>query len=135
MKKVKALLISIPFSLRLPLFIVLFLTLFLTAAPAATYYVDSSRPDDSGDGQSPETAWKTLAKVNGGSFAPGDFVLLKRGGVWREQLTVPSSGIAGFPITFGAYGTGANPKIYRTDSYNNWWEHSLIENAYCFCSG
>jgi hypothetical protein len=57
-------------------------------------------------GLSPATAWKTIAKVNASSFAAGDRILLKRGQVWRERLTVPSSGTAGWPIVFGAYGTG-----------------------------
>ena len=64
-------------------------------ACAATYYVDATTGDDSKDGLSPGTAWKTIAKVNVSAFLPGDQILLKRGEVWRESLVPPSSGTAG----------------------------------------
>src|SRR4030042_3708720 len=93
---------------------ILFLLLFGSMpffAKAATYYVDASHPNDLSNGLTPETAWKTINKVNKSSFLPGDNIFFKRGEVWREQLTVPSRGAGGNPITFGAYGTGNNPVI------------------------
>ena len=91
--------------------------LILLAAPswAATYYVDCAA-DPGGDGTTQATtgehcAWDAVADVNGSSFNPGDSILFKKGCTWREQLTVPFSGSAGNPITFGAYGTGADPII------------------------
>ncbi len=101
-------------------------------ALAATYYVDSANGNDSytiTQAQNQSTPWKTIDKVNKSTFQPGDNILFKRGQVWREQLTVPSSGTSGNPITFGAYGSGANPKIYRTDTFTAWWEHSLMANG------
>jgi parallel beta-helix repeat protein len=85
----------------------------LSALPmqAATYYVDCNAPDDRAPGTSPANAWKTIDKVNRSTFSPDDSVLFNRGCTWREQLVVPSSGSAGHPITFGAYGSGANPTI------------------------
>lgn len=59
-----------------------------------------------------------------GSFAPGDIVLFKRGEMWREQLTVPSSGIAGSPITFGAYGSGAKPELNGSDLVAGSWSNT-----------
>ena len=44
-----------------------------------TYYVDSVGRSDSADGTSAAAAWKTLAKVNTGQFAPGDRVKIKEG--------------------------------------------------------
>lgn len=66
----------------------------------ADYYVDQSGGDDSHDGLTPATAWKTLSKVNGFSFSGSkriDFT-----GEFRETLTVPADN-----LTFGAYGAGA----------------------------
>ena len=51
-------------------------------APAADYHVDSRNGDDAGDGLAPERAWKTLDRVNGASFRPGDRVLFRTGSVW-----------------------------------------------------
>ncbi len=95
----------------------------LNRALAATYYVDSTNGNDSytnTQAQNQSTPWKTIDKVNKSTFQPGDNILFKRGQIWREQLNPPSSGASGNPITFGAYGTGANPKIYRTTSFSNW---------------
>lgn len=80
-------------------------------AGAATYYVDATGGDDARSGLSPALAWQTLAKVNGSAFVADDFVLLKRGGTWAEQLTPPSSGASSHPITFGAYDSGNPPRI------------------------
>lgn len=68
-------------------------------------YAETTNGDDAVDGLSPDFAWETLAKVNGETFRPTDHILLQ--GLFREQLTVPSSGIAGKPITIGVYGSGA----------------------------
>lgn len=81
------------------------------AASGATYYVDATNGDDTKDGQTAATAWKTVAKVNGSSFAPGDQILFKRGEVWRESLVPPSSGAAGNPVRFDAYGSGEAPTL------------------------
>lgn len=92
-------------------------------AKAATYYIDATNGNDSytnTQAQSQSTPWKTIDKINKSNFQPGDNVLLKRGQIWREQLNIPSSGTSSNPITFGAYGTGVNPKIYRTTSFSNW---------------
>ena len=76
-----------------------------------TYYVDASSGNDVNSGRSENNAWQTLAKINSASFLPGDTILFKKGEIWRKQLTIPSSGTVGSPITFGAYGAGATPII------------------------
>jgi len=87
-------------------------------AVTTTYYVDCNAADDTGDGLTTGTAWKTIAKVN--ATLTGDqsdtSVLFKRGCTWREQLTVPGSGTSGHPFTFGVYGTGAKPIFNQADS-------------------
>jgi parallel beta-helix repeat protein len=80
-------------------------------ADAAVYYVDAQAGNDGNKGTTTRKPWKTIGKVNGSAFRPGDSILFKRGSIWREQLIIPSSGSAGNPITFGAYGTGAKPVI------------------------
>jgi len=89
----------------------------------ATYYVNATDGDDEKDGQSEANAWKTISKVNSSSFNAGDSILFKRGEVWREQLTVPSSGSSGSPIIFGAYGSGADPIINGADVFTGWEEY------------
>lgn len=74
------------------------------------YYIDNNG-SDSADGLSPNTAWKTLTKVNATTFQPGDSVLFKRGDAWTGTLVIKSSGTNDARITFGAYGTGDKPRI------------------------
>jgi hypothetical protein len=80
--------------------------------PADTsYYVDSQGGNDANNGRSLGTAWKTLDKVNGTAFQPGDNILLKAGSRWDGQLWPKGSGAAGRPILLGRYGEGENPLI------------------------
>ena len=83
----------------------------LAVAPsaAATYYV-SSAGDDAAPGTSPETAWRTLGRVNAGPLRPGDRVLFRRGDRWRGQLR-PHSGAPSAPIVYSAYGEGPKPVL------------------------
>ena len=92
----------------------------VTSATGPTYYVDSSVGNDSNDGLSPTTAWRTIAKVNAFSFSPGDSIQFNKGCTWREMLTPSSSGSAANPITFGAYGSGPNPIISGSDLLTTW---------------
>ncbi|MBE7560336.1 right-handed parallel beta-helix repeat-containing protein [bacterium] len=79
----------------------------------ATYYVDDAGGNDAAGGLSPSTAWKSIARVHAGSYQPGDFVLFRRGGVWREELS-NNTGLA--LVTHGAYGTGPDPMILGSQS-------------------
>lgn len=79
-----------------------------------TYYVDAENGDDSNDGTSPETAWKTLTKASSiRKLTEGGSILLKAGCVWNgEQLSVKNAeGTAEHPIIIGSYGEGAKPII------------------------
>ncbi len=93
---------------------------------ATTYYVDATNGIDTNLGTQENWAWKTIHKVNGSTFAPGDEIFFKRGEVWYESLVIPSSGTASSPITFGAYGSGDRPLFDGT--YSDFpipvqWEH------------
>ena len=72
-------------------------------------YFVSADGDDNQDGKTPETAWKTLAKVSDTQFEPGDGVFLRRGDTFRGQIVAQSG------VTYAAYGEGAKPNIYGWD--------------------
>jgi parallel beta-helix repeat protein len=102
-----------------------FLTLpGLAQGAGNTYYVSVSSGNDSNNGTSISTPWKTIAKVNSSTLQPGDQVLFKRGDVWREQLIVPSSGTQNSPILFGTFGTGNTPTISGADTVTGWTQYS-----------
>jgi len=82
----------------------------VAAAQAHTFHVDAERGNDAQDGLKPETAWRSLAKVNLAPLAPGDRLLFRRGHTWRGQL-IPQSGDAGGVITYGAFGDGPKPVL------------------------
>ncbi|MFB3787126.1 MAG: right-handed parallel beta-helix repeat-containing protein [bacterium] len=90
----------------------------------AEYFCDATQGRDTNSGTSPQSAWRTVAKINATSFSPGDTIYFKRGEVWREQLTVSSSGAAGRPITFSAYGSGALPILNGANLVYGWAEHA-----------
>jgi hypothetical protein len=77
----------------------------------SSYYVDYTGGNDSNDGMSSTSAWKTMDKVNASTFVPGDTILFKRGEIWYHQLTPVCNGSIGNYITYGAYGTGVRPII------------------------
>jgi hypothetical protein len=85
---------------------------------ADTYYV-SSAGNDANDGRTPATAWRSVEKVNATAFAPGDQILFARGSTWRDSLKASSSGEAGRPIVYGAFGQGAKPKFWGSDILRN----------------
>lgn len=76
------------------------------------YYIDPEG-NDSNNGTSPGTPWRTIQKVNATTFSPGDMILFKAGSSWEltEALHPKGSGEAGKRIVIGAYGTGAKPKF------------------------
>jgi hypothetical protein len=86
-------------------------------AQAATYYV-SPNGNDANSGLDAGSPWQTLSKVNSTTFEPGSEILFQRGGEWRERLVASSSGAAGQPIIYDAYGSGAKPRFWGSDVLN-----------------
>jgi hypothetical protein len=84
------------------------------------YFVDAENGDDANTGATEATAWRTLSKISDTAFEPGDFILLRRGDTWRETLTVTSSGTEENPITYGAWGSGALPRILGSSQSTDW---------------
>lgn len=66
---------------------------FAPHTTAATYYV-SNNGSDANDGLSPETAWKTIARVNQDTYIPGDKILFERGGEWENTTLQPQAAAA-----------------------------------------
>jgi len=100
-----------------------------------THYVNSDRGNDQSDGTTPEKAWRTLARVNGTLFAPGDKILFKAGSRFTGQLAPSGSGKAGAPIVVDMYGLGNKPLIQAEGSYpeavllrnQEYWEINNLE--------
>ena len=81
-------------------------------ATGTTYYVDSQSGNDSSAGSSPDTAWKTIERVNSArEYQPGDAILLKRGSIFNHGLSPRGSGSKKAPITIAAYGDGNRPIV------------------------
>jgi hypothetical protein len=97
----------------------LIILLYNYSASATNYYAKNGG-NDASDGLSPENAWATIAKVNASAFSPGDTIFFHKGDVWREMLTVPSSGTSEKYLVFTSYGTGANPKIFGSEKAVTW---------------
>jgi len=75
------------------------------------YFIDDQAGNDAGDGKTPATAWKTLAKANATKLVAGDRLCLRAGGSWTGQLKPQGSGSSAAPVVIDKYGAGARPKI------------------------
>ena len=120
--------------------VVIFLGITISLS-GATYYV-AIKGNDANPGTITKP-WATISKVNSSYFSAGDFVLFKRGDLFRGQLEIPTSGSAvGGHITFGAYGTSTDPKpkiwssvdasstTFWTSMGNNVWRTTSVLNTY-----
>ena len=103
---------------------------------AATYYVDNVAGSDSNSGTNQASPWKTLTKVNGRTFEPGDSLLFKAGGNWAGQLHPKGSGTSNAPIVIDLYGSGPKPIINANGATGNgavylysqqYWELNNLE--------
>ncbi len=99
------------------------LTLCFLPLPACctTYYL-SGAGNDQAAGTSAGQAWKSLDRLNlaARQLRPGDSVLFRRGDVFYGTLRLLSSGTAGQPLVFGAYGQGARPVISGFSTAKGW---------------
>ncbi|MFI6318436.1 right-handed parallel beta-helix repeat-containing protein [Nonomuraea sp. NPDC050556] len=110
------------------------------AVAGTTYYVDSKAGDDAAAGTSATKPWKSLEKVSGHDFKPGDAVSFKRGSSWSGTLTLSAKGTAAKPIVVQAYGTGATPKISGGEPAcvsisGNYWRVTDVRASSCAWSG
>ena len=94
------------------------------------YYVAADGDDDN-DGKTPETAWKTIKKVDEYVFKEGDGVFFKRGDSFRADgitLTLQNG------VTYSAYGDGDKPVFVGSiDAANSLkWQETDTPNVYCY---
>jgi hypothetical protein len=80
---------------------------------SAVYYVDSVSGNDNNNGISPNTAWKSLDKVNSLVFKPGDSILFKANCSWTGKLEPKGSGNNSKQITVSMYGYETISKYSR----------------------
>lgn len=96
-------------------------------AGAACYYLDAKNGNDAADGRTPQSAWKTTARLAQEKIAPGSYVLYARGGIYRGTapcrpgVTYTAYGEGPKPCIYGSPADGADPaKWARTDNPNVW---------------
>ena len=108
------------------LLVVLFIT-FTTTLQAKNYYI-SAAGNDTNDGLTTSTPWKTINKVNSFSFASSDYILFRRGDTFYGGIEVKNAN-----LTYDAYGTGAKPVITGLSTVTGWvnlggniWEAPVV---------
>lgn len=92
------------------------------------YYV-SHKGDDNNDGLTPQSAWKSVEKINGADFLKeGDAVFFERGGTYRYTGTI----LACKGVTYSAFGSGAKPKMVGSidASLESDWIETDVKNVY-----
>ena len=62
--------------------------------------------DDSNDGKSESSPWKTLSHLADDHIVPGSVVHFKRGNIWRGGFTARPG------VTYTSYGEGEKPRLY-----------------------
>ena len=79
------------------------------------YYVDANTGNDTNDGTSEETPFKTLSNVTYMTKAPKMKILLKSGSVFAENLVLKNlNGSADKPFIMDIYGGAERPTISGT---------------------
>ncbi len=91
-----------------------------------SYYVDVEDGNDTNDGKTPQSAWKTLQRVNNHHLKAGNKILFKAGGIWRGKLDIKYSGTLDYPIVIGSYGDGDRPIIsaVNTIKIDKWYPYN-----------
>ncbi|MBT4817715.1 MAG: hypothetical protein HON70_18560, partial [Lentisphaerae bacterium] len=83
------------------------------AAGGTTYYIDAVSGSNVNAGTEPGSAWQDFANINGKTLGPGEKLLIRRGSVINQELTVSAAGTAENWAEIGAYGDGPRPIIRR----------------------
>jgi Right handed beta helix region len=110
----------------LPRLLAMAFSLALAFSSYSVIYYVSPTGSDSNNGTSQATPWKTIDRVNQGTYVivPGDQVLFQRGGTYRGEIIWGVSGTAAQPVTYGAYGTGVAPIISGAKVVTTWTAYS-----------
>lgn len=103
-------------------------------------FIDDVAGDDQANGMTPETAWRSLDRVN--RFIPrtSTRISFKRGGTWRGSLDLHGGTVSRGWVAYGASGAPDAPKPriltsvdigegWRATAVANVWEHVWEEDA------
>lgn len=101
-----------------------------TVEVTGTKYYVAADGNDENDGLTPETAWKTIEKVNEYKYKYGDGVFFKRGDSWRQTYALRTTK----GVTYSAYGEGPKPRIVASvdGAGADKWEKTEYDNIYRF---
>jgi len=132
---------------RYEIFFLLLISLFCTEVHAQhttenlstssnSYYIDAISGNDNNEGTM-NSPWKSLDKITARTFLPGDNIYFKRGTSYNGSVTINGNGTQSMPITVGAYGTGAAPRLtnpnYEVNNGNAMrvrGDFQIVENLY-----
>jgi hypothetical protein len=73
---------------------------------ATSYYYVANGGSDSANGQTPATAWQTIAHVNAQTFASGTAILFNGGQTFSGGVALTPSNAPGGGVTIGSFGVG-----------------------------
>ncbi|MFK8849710.1 right-handed parallel beta-helix repeat-containing protein [Streptomyces sp. Ac-502] len=76
-----------------------------------TYFVDCASGDDNANGTTESTPWRSLARADKVTFAPGDSLRLRAGTTCQGTLAPKGSGTAQAPVSVEPYGRGVAPVV------------------------
>ena len=85
--------------------------LFIADSKAEVYYVSSSQGNDSNNGLSIQSPFKSIEKLNTMQFSPGDTIYFKSGDYWEGMFWIKGSGSYTHPIVIDVYGGNIRPII------------------------
>jgi hypothetical protein len=88
-----------------------FLIKIYTVSFNHNYYFDPENGKDANSGDSPEQAFRSLAKIRDLALQPGDSVLLKAGAIFTDCLYISCTGSCEQAIVLGKYGGENRPHI------------------------
>lgn len=98
-------------------------TLLTSTAVASpiTYYISSSTGSDANDGLAPDSAWKSLSKVEpvSSQLEPGSSVLLRAGDdfvISESWFLTGMSASEASPISISYFGSGDRPRVGRSSA-------------------
>lgn len=85
--------------------------LFIADSKAEVYYVSSSQGNDSNNGLSIQSPFKSIEKLNTMQFNAGDTIYFKSGDYWEGMFWIKGSGLYTNPIVIDVYGGSIRPII------------------------
>ena len=85
--------------------------LFIADSKAEVYYVSSSQGNDSNNGLSIQSPFKSIEKLNTMQFNAGDTIYFKSGDYWEGMFWIKGSGSYTNPIVIDVYGGNIRPII------------------------